>query len=311
MLTSILDDVKRQFRSGNMVTRLIIINVVVFVVINLVHLIFNPPGNNGTSTHSAIYTHILHFFCMSSDAWHILTHPWVIITSVFLHEGFMHILFNMLFLYWFGRIVSDLVGNHRILPLYILGGIAGGIIYFITANLLPYGADGTSYALGASAGVMAIVVASGVLAPEYQMNLLLIGAVKLKYIVLVLVFLDLIGTTANANTGGSFAHLGGAAFGYFFVHQMRNGNDMSLPFNNFIGWITGLFRPSDKNEKPRKVKAVYKNKGKIFGNAATDKKIDLSHQEQIDSILEKIKKNGYDSLSDEEKEFLFRASKKK
>lgn len=309
MLTSILDDVKRQFSSGGMVTRLIIINVIVFVAINLVHLIFNLPGNDGSSE-STMYTDILHFFCMSSDAWHILTHPWVLITSIFLHEGFMHILFNMLFLYWFGRIVGDLIGDHRILPLYILGGIAGGIIYFLTANILPYGAETVSYALGASAGVMAIVVAAGVLAPEYQMNLLLIGPVKLKYIVAVLVFLDLIGTSVNSNTGGAFAHLGGAAFGYLFVLQLRSGNDMALPFNNFVAWITGLFKPSKKVEKPRKVKAVYKNKGKIFGNAATDKKVDLSHQEQIDNILEKIKKSGYDSLTDEEKEFLFRASKK-
>lgn len=292
-----------------MVTRLIIINVIAFVIINLVHLAFNLPGNDGSSG-STMYTDILHFFCMSSDAWHVLTHPWVLITSIFLHEGFTHILFNMLFLYWFGRIVSDLIGNHRILPLYILGGIAGGIVYFITAYLLPYGAGGPTYALGASAGVMAIVVASGVLAPEYQMNLLLIGPVKLKYIVAVLVFLDLIGTSVNTNTGGAFAHLGGAAFGYFFVLQLRAGNDMSLPFNNFIDWITGLFKPTKKKEKPRKVKAVFKNKGKIFGNAVTDKKVDLSHQEQIDSILEKIKKTGYDSLTDEEKEFLFRASKK-
>jgi len=286
MLTSILDDVKRQFSSGGMVTRLIIINVIAFVVINLVHLVFNLPGNDGSG--SATYLEILHFFCMSSDAWHILTHPWVLITSIFLHEGFMHILFNMLFLYWFGQIVVNLIGDHRILPLYILGGIAGGIIYFLTANLLPYGADTVTYALGASAGVMAIVVAAGMLAPEYQMNLLLIGPVKLKYIVAVLVFLDLIGTSVNSNTGGAFAHLGGAAFGYLFVLQLRNGNDMSLPFNNFAAWISGLFKPSKKEEKPpRKVKAVYKNKGKIFGNAATDKKVDLSHQEQIDTILEK------------------------
>jgi len=315
MLASIWDDVRRQFNSGSMVTRLVIINVVVFVVINLVHLLFYPPGTNTGSSHSALYTDILHFFCMSSDFWHILKHPWVIITNAFLHEGFMHILFNMLFLYWFGRIVSDLVGDHRILPLYVLGAIAGGAIYFITANLLPYGADGASYALGASAGVMAIVVASAVLAPDYSMNLLLIGPVKLKYIVAALVFLDLISTSYSDNVGGAFAHLGGSLFGYLFVVQLRqHGNDMSQPFNKLFNGIVNFFRnlgSSGKSSKSSsKVKVAYKNKSKIFGNASSDHKIDLSHQEQLDAILDKIKKTGYESLSDDEKEFLFKASKK-
>lgn len=312
MLDSILDDVKRQFRSGSMITRLVIINVVVFVVINLVHLLFYPPGNDG-SVHSAIYDNILHFFCMSRDIWHIIKHPWVIITNAFLHEGFMHILFNMLFLYWFGRIVNDLIKESHILPLYILGAIVGGFTFFITANLLPYGDVGSPYALGASAGVMAIVAASGVLAPNYQMNLLLIGPVRLKYIVATLIFLDLIATSRNSNTGGAFAHLGGALFGYIYVQQLRSGNDMSIGFNKLfygiVDFFKGLFSP--KKKRSGNVKVAYRNKGKIFGNASSDKEVDLSHQEKLDAILDKIKKAGYESLTEEEKEFLFKASKKK
>lgn len=121
-------------------------------------------------------------------------------TSMFLHEGFWHLLWNMLFLYWFGRIVGDFIGDQRILPLYLLGGLTGAVVFFISANLLPYGMGGR-FALGASAGVMAIVVAAGTISPDYIMRLLLLGDVKLKYIVAVLVFLDLILIPNGGNTG--------------------------------------------------------------------------------------------------------------
>ncbi len=312
MIGTLLDDVKREFRSGSMITRLIIINVAVFVVINLVHILIFPPGNAG-SLHAAIYDNILYFFCMSSDLWHIIKHPWVIITNAFLHEGFMHVLFNMLFLYWFGRIVNDLIKEHHVLPIYILGAIAGGFTFFITANLLPYGDISSPYALGASAGVMAIVLASGTLAPDYQMNLLFVGPVKLKYIAATLVFLDLITTSRGGNTGGAFAHMGGALFGFLYVKLLRSGNDMSVPFNRVFYGITNFFKGLFKSKKKRssKVKVAYRNKGKIFGNASSDHEVDLSHQEKLDAILDKIKKAGYESLTEDEKEFLFKASKKK
>ena len=172
MFKSILDDVKRQFSYGNMVTRLIIINVAVFIFINILWIILYH-GNAGVVP--KFYTDFIHFFAISSSFWQIITHPWSIITNMFMHEGFWHILWNMLFLYWFGRIVGDLIGDQRhILPLYILGGIAGVVAFVGSANLLEYsyGGGGPYYALGASAGVMAIVVGSGFLAPEYNIRLL-------------------------------------------------------------------------------------------------------------------------------------------
>ncbi len=308
MLTSIWDDVKRQFSYGNMVTRLIIVNVGVYLLVNLVY-VFSYHGQAENA-----YTTFIQWLSMSSDIKYVLMHPWIIITSMFLHEGFMHILFNMLFLYWFGRIVGDLIGNQRILPIYLLGGIVGGIAYFLSANLLPpevYGIG--SWALGASAGVMAIVMASGVLAPDYSMHLILIGPVKLKYIVAVLVFLDVVATAGNVNSGGAFAHLGGAFMGWLFVYQLRQGKDLSEPINNTWNKIVHFFQnlSSNKKSKPaRKVRVAYKNKGFARGHAASDREVDLSHQEQLDAILDKIKQTGYDSLTDEEKEFLFKASKK-
>lgn len=309
MFSSIWSDIKREFSYGNMITRIIIVNVVVYIAVNLMWMIMKHT-NGGDEP--ALYHDILHFFCMSSDWMYVLTHPWVILTNMFLHEGFRHILFNMLFLYWFGRIFGDLLGNQRVLPLYLLGGIAGAVIFFISANLMPYGAGGARFALGASGAVMAIIVASGVIAPDYNFRLLFIGDVKLKYVVAVLVLMDLVLTAGDDNTGGHFAHLGGAAFGWFFVYRLRQGSDMAIPINNFIDKIYGFFEKFGKIKGPR---VAYRNpnlkrKQRPHSVSDNDSERTVSHQEQLDDILEKIKKSGYDSLSQEEKEFLFDASKK-
>lgn len=315
MFDSIWEDVKREFSYGNMVTRLVIINIAIFVFVNIVRLLLFL-GNAGVEP--GIYQDFLHFFCMSSEPFHVLTHPWGIFTSMFLHEGVWHVLWNMLFLYWFGRIVGDFIGNQRILPLYLLGGLVGGLFYFLSAQFLNMG----QYALGASGAVMAIVVAAGTIAPDYIMRLLFIGDVKLKYIVAVLVFLDLIGIASTSNTGGHFAHLGGAAFGALFVSQLRKGNDMAVPVNNFIDGVKNFFKGEKKEKLTRKKpRMAYKNpearqrrfaRNKRAANNVSDTmtKEQLSHQERVDFILDKIKQSGYESLTIEEKEFLFNASKK-
>jgi len=312
MLKSIWDDVKREYNYGNMVTRLLILNVAIFVLINLTGIIL--WASNG-GDRPPVFREIVHFFSMSSDPWFLLTHPWVIITSMFLHEGIWHILINMLYLFWFGRIVGDFIGNHRILPLYIMGGLVGNLFFFLSAKLLAYGGGGTVYALGASGAVMAIVVASGVLAPDYRMRLILLGEVKLKYIVAVLVFLDLLGMAGNINTGGHFAHLGGAVFGAMFISLLRNGRDLSAPFNALIQWISNRGSKRNynaKNKKPKVPFMVYKNENaqrKTQVNAERAPS-DTEFQQKLDSILEKIKASGYESLNAEEKEFLFQASKR-
>ena len=230
---------------------------------------------------------------------------------MFLHKGFWHILWNMLLLYWFGRIVGDFIGNQRVLPIYLLGGLAGALIFFIAYNFTPLGRGQEVFALGASAAVMAMVVAAGVLSPDFIMRLLFLGDVKLKYIVGVLVFLDLLGIAGEANTGGHFAHLGGALMGGIFITQLNRGNDLSVPVNRItdkiFGFFTALFSSGknlrvEKRGKTRKTRTnARQNKGKHVK--------DESHQERVDSILDKIRESGYDSLTDEEKEFLFNASK--
>jgi len=304
MLTSIWQDLKRQFNTGNMLTRIILVNVVFFVVANIVKLTITVFGG---FEHNTIFDDVfVQYFALHKDLLFDLKHPWVIFTHMFFHIGFWHILFNMLFLYWFGRIVGDFIGNHRILPIYLMGGLSGALFYLLSANFVSVGL----MALGASAAVMAFVVASGVLSPDYRMHLLLIGEVKLKYVVAVLVFLDLIGIANLGNTGGHFAHLGGAAFGWLYVSQLRKGKDWAAPINRWLNALNVYFSNIFKS-KSKGPRMVYKNTEKqAKGSSATDKEKPSQHQERLDAILEKIKENGYESLSEEEKEFLFNASKK-
>lgn len=312
MFSSIWYDVKRQFSYGNMLTRIILVNIGVFVFFILAKLVMMPIGDGD----GLAYQKFLRFFMVGADWKHNLTHPWVFFTHMFLHTDFWHILWNMLLLYWFGRIVGDLLGDRRILPIYLLGGLAGGIAYFLVANL-PTPWDFGSYALGASAAFMAILVVAGKTAPDYNISLPLLGDVKLKYIVGVLFLLDLIGISNNNNSGGSFGHLGGALMGYVIAQQLQTGNDLTTPVNNILNSITSFFS-NLFDHQPRRPKMVYKNPDakkqqarrsgssrRRSGDADSE-----SHQERLDAILDKIKQSGYDSLSGEEKEFLFNASKK-
>jgi membrane associated rhomboid family serine protease len=314
MFQSIWDDVKREFQHGNMVTRIIIANSAIFIVMLLCKLILNMPGQGNAS----LFDTVLHFFSMSSLWSHFLTHPWGILTSGFLHEGFGHVFWNMISLYWFGRIVGDLLGDHRVLPIYIWGAIAGCVVYFLTANYTPYGVVIGKYAYGASAAVMAMVAVAAYIAPDYIFNVFLIGPVRLKYVALVRVVIDLGAIADNDNTGGSFAHLGGLAFGLFFASQLQKGNDLGKPIASIIAFFQNLFRPKPKPrmtfergerayaDSQRQQKQSKSNKKGSDTEGSSPK----NQQDRVDEILDKIKQKGYDSLSKEEKDFLFNASKK-
>ena len=326
MLRSLLEEEIQRFKMGNMVRRLIVVNVVVFIAVNLVNLAFflafqfsspDPGTFYPGSSYQKAYNAFIHFFSMSSSGWYVLTHPWTVITHMFLHEGFWHILWNMLFLYWFGRIVGDFIGNQKILPIYLLSGFAGAIMYFLGAAVFTNGLI-APFALGASAAVMGITAVSGMIAPDYSMRLLLIGDVKLKYIVVTVILIDLFSISYGGNTGGHVAHLGGAAMGILFAYQLRQGNDWSIWVNKIIDRITGLFTGRSSASSRRKPKVVYRNTEKIRnkkterpsrrGRAKSDS--DVNHEEKLNAILEKIKESGYQNLTEEEKEFLVNASKK-
>lgn len=300
MFQSILDDIKYNFKMGNTVTRIIILNVVIFVIAALIVAFSGMgPGQKGS-----IELFMENNFFISALPQIFILKPWTLITYMFMHVSFMHILWNMIGLNMFGTIMGDLLNDRRIMPLYILGGIVGAICYMV-AFRFSNGMMGSPM-LGASASIMAIAAATGLVAPDYNIKLLLIGNVKLKYIVLAFVFFDIIGTQGASNTGGHFAHLGGLGLGFLFAVILKNGTDITLPLQKLFSWLstTGEFNLPLKNRTVMKVKHRSERlgpKGKM-----DDQEFD---PERLNRILEKIKVAGYNNLSAEEKDFLNKASR--
>ncbi len=307
---SIKDDINFAFRNGNMVARLVIINFAVFIAVNILHfLLWLALGGDRAKTNE-VFNEALNWLCMPGD-WHLLWRVWAPVTSIFLHENFWHFLNNVIGLYLFGTIVSDLIGTRRVLPVYLLGGLVGNALYFLSAQVPQFNVG--YYALGASGAIMALASTALVLAPDYRVMLFLLGEVKLKYIVLVIVLLDLVGIANQSNTGGHAAHIGGFLFGCFFVYRLRDGKDMSQGVDKILDTIKGWFsnRPRRQSAHKRRPQPAMKATtfGKAKGNSARDPET-FSFQDQLDAILDKIKQQGYESLSKEEKDFLYQASKK-
>ncbi|MFA5246034.1 MAG: rhomboid family intramembrane serine protease, partial [Pedobacter sp.] len=210
---------------------------------------------------------------------------WTIITYMFVQRSFFHILFNMLWLFWMGQIFMDFLNKRQFYFTYVAGGILGALTYLIAYNTIPVFTNVSSYLLGSSASVMAIVVATATLVPDYTLRLLLFGSVKLKYLAIAYFVLDIIGM-GGGNAGGSIAHIGGAIAGFIFVKQLQSGRDLSKIL-----------------KRKTRLKVVKNDSGSSKNNLEPD-------QETIDRILDKISKSGYDSLTKTEKEQLFKASKK-
>ncbi len=289
MVDSIIADLKGVFRSGNMISRLIIINVIVFMVLNLIKVF---------DYNQSLFPFVEEHLAMTSDLSKLIFRPWVIVTHMFMHVSFWHILWNMLLLYWFGRIVGDLLGDRRILPLYFMSALFGAMVYVIWDQFLPGGSDGLAVAYGASGAVMAFIFAAATVAPDYIINLLLIGPVRLRYVALGLLFLDLI-SNGTSNRGGFIVHLAGVVFGVLFVVMLRRGTDLTDPFN--------------KSDRKRKIKKTSRKSFKVVHNVTKEEKSSarnssISTQDRLDRILDRINEVGYDNLSQEEKDFLKEAS---
>ncbi|RYY32786.1 MAG: rhomboid family intramembrane serine protease [Sphingobacteriaceae bacterium] len=261
---------------------LIGINVVVYLAINVpatFEFLFLKHDYIGYYTHE--------YLQLPSNLKKLAQHFWTPLTYMFMHGNVLHILFNMAWLYWMGQIFEEFLGTKRTIGLYIFGGLAGALFFVACFNLIPVFVGSDMNVVGASAGVMAIVIATATLMPNYTINLLLIGPVKLKWFALVYVLIDFL-STREANAGGSIAHLGGALLGFIYIKRLQSGSD-------WIGGINKMFTP-----KP-KMKVVSKNPEKNTPSKP--------QQEEIDRILDKISQTGYDNLTRQEKEVLFRASK--
>ena len=278
-------------RPDNGLMRIIIINVAVFVLVNIGWLI---SGDIDT---------ISKYLMIPSDPFTLLTRPWTLFTNFFTHQGFWHIFWNLIVLYWFGQILTSFLGNRKMIALYILGGLAGAITYFAFVNTIPFFAARAGIgALGASAAVNAIIVGTATLMPDYRVHLFLIGPAKLKYIAIVVVFLALIGIR-GANTGGELAHLGGALMGFVFIRQLQAGKDWSNPVMSVLDWFVNLTKPKSK------MKVSYRNKKS--SDKKSKSKAGSPDQAVVDRILDKISESGYSKLTEEEKQILFRASQNK
>jgi membrane associated rhomboid family serine protease len=296
-----LEEFKNAFsRYNNATIQLIIINVVVFVVLGILSVVGDITGlSSGLS-----WVHLQ--FTIPSPILEFIHRPWTILTYAFMHGSLGHIFFNMLALYYFGRLFSEYLGSDKLIAVYVLGAIAGGALYLLVYNTVPFFAERNNVTMvGASAAVDAIIVATATQLPNYTFFLFLIGPVRIKYIAAVTVLLSFLSVT-GANAGGNIAHLGGAAMGFIYMKQLQAGSNWGFWITATLDWIKGLFKPRTR------VKVSYRNernRSDARGRTAPQSSSALS-QAELDAILDKISAGGYESLTKEEKEKLFNASKK-
>jgi membrane associated rhomboid family serine protease len=292
------EDFKNAFqRYNNAHVQLIIINVAVFVALAVL-LVFSR-ALQFSNVFDAIYAQL----AIPARIGELLQKPWTVLTYAFVHDlgGVLHILFNMLFLYWFGKLFVEYLGSDKIVALYILGALAGAILYLVVYNTIPFYVErNNTEMIGASAAVYAIVVATATLLPDYTFFLLFIGPIRIKYIAAFYIFISFLGSVGD-NAGGNIAHLGGALMGFIYIKQLQAGANWGGWVTATLDWFKGLF-----TAKP-KVKVTYR---KQYSEAQKPKAKSSISQDEIDAILDKISDGGYESLTKEEKEKLFNASKK-
>ncbi len=292
----IRDNIKMTFRSGSNLLRLIYINIAVFILLTLV------AGAGFLLKNEDISVKALNLLAVPASLNALMTRPWTLITYMFTHQDIWHILFNMLWLYSFGRIFLEYLDERKLVAVYLIGGIIGAFFYILSFNVFPAfkGVVNDSLAIGASASVMAIVIAISAYVPDYTVQLFIFGRIKIKYLALGIFVLTSV-MDFSVNSGGKLAHIGGAFFGYFYTMNLKHGRDIGKGFNKIIDFFATIFKPRKKLKVThRKAADEYEyNKNKV------------EHQKLINSILEKISKGGYDSLTKAEKETLFKESQKK
>jgi membrane associated rhomboid family serine protease len=297
------DEFKSAFqRYNNAHIQLIIINVVVFLAIGVLFVTAKISGI------PFLFHTVYDQFTLPSQLTEFIREPWSLFTYSFTHYynyelgdiGIFHILMNMLVFYWFGRLFVEYLGSDKLIALYILGGLSGGILYLLMYNTIPYFVAQPSSLVGASAAVYAVVVAVATLIPNYTFFLLFLGPVKIKYIAGFYVLISFLGSVGS-NAGGNIAHLGGALIGFVYMKQLQAGVNWGGWITLTIEWFKDLFKA-----KP-KVKVTYRKDSSIPRKPGAKSSVT---QDELDAILDKISAGGYESLSQDEKEKLFNASKK-
>ena len=280
-----------KFRWASMLMKIIVINTAVFAILSVLKVIsvlFMAPG---------LFSDVLRFVSLPSDLGELLVMPWTLLTYMFSQYEIFHTLFNMLWLYWFGSIFCQLTFPKRLLPVYIYGGLAGALLFLVAFNTLPLFVHTTATLIGSSASVLAVVCATAMIAPDYRVNLLFLGGVSIKWIAIVTVAIDFLSLTGG-NFGGHIAHLGGALMGVVYALALRRGTDLAAPLNRLCDKIANLLKP-----RPKIVQQPKQKRGKNV-------KKETASMDEIDTILDKIKKSGYTSLTPEERSKLFSAGQK-
>lgn len=289
-MTTLTQDIKKKLSNLNVLEKIIAINVVIFLLALILRMDFA-------------------WFELPSDLSRFITKPWAIITYAFLHYDFWHILFNMLWLYFLGQMFLNLFSPKMALNIYFLGAISGGLLFMVFYTLFPSVFGVNSSLLGASAAVRALLIFLCAYMPNQEIRFFTFN-LKLWYVGAAIVAMDVIGVFAGikdpvlGNAGGNLAHLGGALLGYFYAKQLLKGQDIGKGFEKIMDSTSNLFKKSKKGP----LKTVHKNKSKVGGYTKADFNA-FNSQKKIDVILDKISKSGYDSLTSEEKEFLFRVGK--
>ena len=281
-----------KFKTLNIANKLIVINIAVFLLFFIASFLFNTSNEV-----------LMQWFVLPEEPIEVLKQPWSLLTYSFLHGGFMHILFNMIWLNFFSKFILNLFSEKRFLTVYLLGALYGGLLFVTAYNVFPVFQSKAGYLLGASASVSALMVFAATYSPNISFRFFMV-TIKLWQLAVGLFLLDLFRLGSGTNPGGMLSHIGGAVFGYLYAVQLAKGNDIGLWFEKIVASLANLFK-TRKNTPFRKVHKTPKNTSKKKTTSVKDER-----QIKIDGILDKIGKSGYESLTKQEKDFLFKAGNK-
>jgi len=283
-----------QFKMAPITVKIIAINLVIFLLVPLIAFLFKLNAES-----------LVSWAVLPAELDALIKQPWSLLTYSFLHGDFWHIFFNMILLYWFGNIILNLFNAKRFTTIYLLGAMAGGALYVLAYNLFPVFSNASGNLRGASAAVLAILVFIAAYAPNTQVRIFMFN-IKVWHIAVVMVVKDIIFLSDDGgnNAGGLVAHLGGALFGYVYARQLVKGNDIGRWFENGMDWFVNLFKTRTKKPFKKVHRTTRPSSQRSKQSPSKDE-----HQKKIDSILDKIGKSGYESLTKAEKDFLFKAGK--
>lgn len=298
--TEIIDNMRRGFSRSTMLMKLVWINIAVFVLLRVTAIVCMFAGTPD------FINEVMKQVQLPSNLPTLATRPWTVVTYMFSQYDVMHILFNMLWFYWFGTLFRMVSTPRQMLALYIYGGLGGAAMFLLAYNLLPAFTYTHGWLIGSSASVIAIVTATAILMPDFRMNLLLIGSVSLKWIAIATIGLVLIGVTGS-NAGGEFAHIGGVLVGAWYGMRMKRGHDITIPLNRLFDFFVNSWHSlTSMSFRSRKHKPSHT----YHASSQSSPSISDDDREQLDEILDKIKKSGYAALTPDERRRLFEVSRR-